>query len=323
VNPYTLLLAESLRRIPGVVVLNFTWRTALFGRYDVFHVHWPEILVDGHSPLKRFVRQVFTLLFVARLAITRTPIVRTVHNIGLPTDIGWRQRRLLELIERRTTLRIRINSTTALPGSSPSATIPHGHFREWYSHHIPSDPVPGRFGYFGRIRRYKGVEALIEEFRAADDRTLSLRLGGYPSTPELAAGIAGLAEGDPRITFQFGFLSDAELVEIVTTSELVVLPYPQMHNSGSVLATLSLDRPLLVPDNRVNRLLSDEVGPGWVHTFTGTLSPDALVSALRSLREHPPTARPRLDAREWDDAAQAHLDAYRAAIAVLRPRSAR
>jgi beta-1,4-mannosyltransferase len=49
-NPYLVMLAQSLREQPGVTVLPFSWRTALVGRFDVYHSHWPEILVGGRTP---------------------------------------------------------------------------------------------------------------------------------------------------------------------------------------------------------------------------------------------------------------------------------
>ncbi len=65
-----------------------------------------------------------------------------------------------------------------------------------------------------------------------------------------------------------GFAPDADLVREISMSEMVVLPYRFMHNSGAVLLALSLDRPVLVPDNEVNRLLEIEVGSDWVHDTT-------------------------------------------------------
>jgi beta-1,4-mannosyltransferase len=318
VNPYTRLLAEHLAAVEGVTVRTFSWRTALLGRYDAFHAHWPEILVDGHSPLKKLVRQAFTLALVARLAVTRTPIVRTVHNVGLPSGISRRERMLLELFDRRTTLRIRLNTETPVEG--PSALIPHGHYRDWFAGYTPAATRPGQLGYAGRIRRYKGVETLIEAFRGTTDPAMRLRVGGYPSTTGLADAVRRLAEGDDRISLEFGFISDETLVDLVTSSEIVVLPYQFMHNSAAALTALSLDRPVLVPANEVNERLAAEVGDGWVHTFEGTLTPEAITGALADVRSAPATSRPRLDAREWPDAATAHVAAYRDAIAVRRGR---
>ena len=332
VLPYTLLLAERLRDQPGVTVLYFDWRTALLGRYDVFHVHWPEILVNGHSPLKKLVRQVFTLGLLAKLRITRTPLVRTVHNVDLPKGIGRREKWLLALIDRQTTLRVVLNPTTEVPVGSASALIPQAHYRDWFAEYTPAEQVPGRIGYVGRIRGYKGLDALITAFRetrlsgqaahsgagtpatadAGDE--LSLQIGGYPSTTELADSITALAAGDDRISIEFGFISDARLVEIVSSSELVVLPYPLMHNSAAALTVLSLDRPILVPDNTVNRQLSDEVGPGWIHYFDAPLDAGEVLTALADARSIDREPRPRLGARDWDSSAAAHADAYRTAI---------
>jgi beta-1,4-mannosyltransferase len=315
VNPYTKLLSEHVGAVDGVSVRYFSWRTALAGRYDVFHAHWPEILVDGHSPLKKLVRQAFTLALLARLRLTRTPIVRTVHNVGLPSGISRRERALLRLFERQTTLRIRLNPET--PVAEPSALIPHGHYRDWFAGFPRSAPVDGQLGYAGRIRRYKGVETLIEAFRGTVDPGLSLRVGGYPSTAELADAVTELAAGDGRIRLELGFISDAALVDLVTSSEVVVLPYQFMHNSAAALTALSLDRPVLVPANEVNARLAAEVGDGWVHSFEGTLSAEAIGAALAEIRRAPADAPPRLDAREWPAAASAHVAAYRVAVAAL------
>jgi len=106
-------------------------------------------------------------------------------------------------------------------------------------------------------------------------------------------------------------------VDIATSSELVVLPYRFMHNSGSTLAALSLDRPVLVPDNAVNRLLEAEVGPGWVHRFSGELDAEALLSAMEHVRASARGPVTFID-RDWDLGAARHVEAYRRAIAARR-----
>jgi len=312
-NPYLVMLAESLQAVPGVTVKTFAWPTALFGHYDVFHAHWPEILVTGHGLLKTLAKQAFTAALIVRLWATRTPLVRTVHNVAAPEGLSRIQRMLLKRLERRTTLRIRLNPTTDIP-SGPFVTIPHGHYRDWFAHHPAREIVSGQLGYFGLIRRYKGVEELLAAFRELDCAALSLRIGGNPTSAELAESVRELATGDPRIALQLAFLRDDQVVELVTSSELVVLPYRFMHNSGGALAALSLDRPVLLPDNAVNRLLSDEVGAGWVHLYTGELSGEILVGALASLRARRPIGRPELGAREWARAGTDHVAAYRRAI---------
>ena len=92
-------------------------------------------------------------------------------------------------------------------------------------------------------------------------------MAGRPSDPEIEARIVDLATRDPRVRLHLAHIDDRELVGLVGESELVVLPYSQMHNSGALLTTLSLGRPALVPANEVNALIAAEVGRDWVlHT---------------------------------------------------------
>ena len=119
---------------------------------------------------------------------------------------------------------------------------------------------------------------------------VSLRVAGKPSGDDLAASLRRLADQDPRIDLTLDFLSDAELVGVASSSELVVLPYTHMHNSGGVLASLSLDTPVLVPRNEANEALATEVGPGWVLQYDGELDGHDLVEALAALprrQDHP------------------------------------
>ena len=126
-NPYVVQLARSLAALPDVSVLTFTWRRALTGSYDVFHAHWPEVLVSGQSPLKKLVRQALFVLFLLRLRLSRTPLVRTRHNLELPEGISRRERALLRWAERWTTLEVLINESTPTDGRPPVATVLHGH----------------------------------------------------------------------------------------------------------------------------------------------------------------------------------------------------
>ncbi|PZS25521.1 MAG: glycosyl transferase [Pseudonocardiales bacterium] len=317
-NPYLVMLAAALRAHPGVTVVNFSWRTALLRRYDVFHVHWPEILVDGRSSIKKLVRQALTFCLIVRLWLTRTAIVRTVHNVRLPQGISWREKVLLQLLERRTTLRIRLSAATELRSALPVATILLGHYRDWYAAHPAKRPVRSQFGFTGLIRRYKGVERLIHEFRAIDLDDATLLVGGQPTTPALADEVRQAAAGDARITLRLSFLSDREYVDTVTSSELVVLPYRFMHNSSALITALSLGRPVLVPDNVVNRDLSTEVGPGWIIRYPGELTAADLSRALHEVRLVPDRAPPDLSRRGWERTGTEHVAAYRRAIRMRR-----
>jgi glycosyltransferase involved in cell wall biosynthesis len=318
-NPYIVMLRRCLAGTPGIVLEPFTWRRFVLGRFDVFHVHWLEVHLGGPSRLKNAVRQLLVLIGLVRLRALRRPLVRTMHNLKLPSDISRRERFLLRLAERWTTLRIVINEATPASDQGPVTTILHGHYRDWFT--TPPVPVrPGRLAFFGQIRRYKNVDGLLAAFRETTDagQELSLRVVGRPTSPGLAAELRTAAASDPRVTLDLGFVEDADLVAEITAAELVVLPYREMHNSGSSLTALSLGRPVLVPDNAANRTLAAEVGAGWVLRYPGELTGDALLGGLARLRTSPPAAPPDLHRRNWDCSGNAHLAAYRRAVSIAR-----
>jgi glycosyltransferase involved in cell wall biosynthesis len=313
-NPYITQLARALDHEPGLHLLFFSWRTALLGRYDLVHLHWPETLLRGSSPLRRAVRVLLAALLCLRLSVTRTPVVRTWHNLDRPSGLSRVDHLLLSVLDRRTGLRILLNDFTPAPAGTSSVTIRHGHYRDWFSELPREQPTRGRLTFVGRVRPYKGVEHLIEVFSRLHDPQLTLYLAGLPSSEEVAEVVTRMAAEDPRVEVSLAYVDDAALVAAVTKAQLVVLPYRHMHNSGAVLAALSLDRPVLVPENDVNRSLSDEVGPGWVHTYDGDLRPEHLQATLRLLDDAPPSGRPDLSDREWAGAGRAHLLAFRQAV---------
>lgn len=316
-NPYIVMLASAIGDEPDVLLQTFSWRRALLSRYDVFHAHWPEILVvSGQNPLKTVVRQLLTAFLLLKIWLCRIPVVRTAHNLALPSGLSRRQRILLRGFDRLTVLRIRLNPTTVLPAGTEVATIVHGHYRDWFAAYRRGQAIPGRLGYFGLIRRYKNVEQLLTTF-AAMPGAWSLRIGGKPPD-DLVGVVSALAAADDRVLTQLEYIEDAELVELVTESELIVLPYSEMHNSGAALTALSLGRPVLVPGNEVTDLLADEVGSAWVLRYPGEFTVEALQAALAELRSTPPVGTPDLSAREWSETGRHHVAAYRRAISLRR-----
>jgi beta-1,4-mannosyltransferase len=296
----------------------FSWKTALTGPFDVFHIHWPETLIRSKHLSKRIAVRFGVLVLLARLRAKRIPIVRTLHNVQPHEAGGWWERTLLARIDKATTLNIRLNPTTSSE-HHPHATILHGHYRDRFDAFPHTDTVPGRILYFGLIRPYKGVEQLIAAFSASSDEALTLRVVGKPSEA-LDASVRAAATADPRISHDLKFVEDSVMVSEICEAELVVLPYLQMHNSGALLAALSLDRPVLVPRTPANTAIADEVGHDWIVTFEGALSSEIIHDALATVRARGDVQRPDLSQREWAIVGQQHLDAYREAIRIARSR---
>ena len=316
-NPYLVLLRRSLDALPSVELRTFRWRLALLGRYDVFHVHWPEVLLDAQTPVRVLRRRVLVALLLLRLRLTRTPVVRTLHNLRPHEGVAPVDAALLGALDRRARACIRLNEETPVPAGTTAVTVPHGHYRDWYAGYEVPDRIPGRVAFVGLIRPYKHVDGLVEAFRATADRAPDAGLhvaGGVPADGT-AERLQAAAAGDPRISLTLRFLDDAELVDAVGRAQLVALPYREMHNSGAALLALSLGRPVLVPRNATNARLADEVGADWVQLYDGELGPELILRALDRTALLGPGDQPELGARDWQAAGVRHLEAYRAALA--------
>jgi Glycosyltransferase len=307
-NPYVIQLHRALVAQPELQVRTFSLGRALGWRFSVFHLHWPEPLWSARTPARRLLKKLLLLVFLAKLSLSRAVVVQTLHNLA-PHEPPDRLGRLIVAgLRRRTVLYIRLNGYLGPELPEPGVTILHGHYRDWFSRHPLPSSVPGQLLFFGLLRPYKGLTELIPAFEDSRDAA-GLRICGRPTDPALAAELEALAAADQRIGLELRFLDEPELVAAIGAAGLVVLPYREMYNSGSLLAALSLDRPVLVPDSEVNRLLQAEVGPGWVHLYselTGAVIDAALVGR--------PQGRPDLSGRGWAQAGPAHLEAYRRAV---------
>ncbi len=302
-NPYVVELNERLAR--RVTVELFSWRRFLLGRWDVLHVHWPEVLVRRRTPSRTWLAATLLRLGLLRARGGRRVVVRTVHNLEPHEGQAPAVRRALDAVDRATRGWVVLNGHTPPPGPGPVAVIPHGTYTQWYAGAPEPAAVPGRIAYVGLVRPYKGVDDLVRAFRSTADDALTLHVCGRPQDEAAADALRALAGDDPRIHLDLRHLPDADLAREVRQAELVVLPYRAMHNSGAALLALSLGRPVLVPRNPVTDDLAAEVGAAWVQRLEGALDGGALVDAWSRARGL--TGAPDLGARDWDEIADAHV----------------
>jgi beta-1,4-mannosyltransferase len=308
-NPYLHQLVSSLP--PLIRCSFFRWRTALFGCYDVFHLHWPEHLLVAQGS-KGLVKSALFGLLLIRLAISRVPVIRTVHNPQPHEGVGLLDRWLLSRADRLTSYSIVMSRSSVAPPSN-RRLIPHGHYRDWYGPSEAQQRVPGRLLFFGLIREYKGIPELIAAFGETADPSSTLSIVGLPFDAGLAARVVERAAADPRVSVTLGHASDAALALAIREAELVALPYAHMLNSGALLLALSLDRPVLVPRTPGNEELSNEVGSGWILMYDGPLTAEALGAALQAAGAAR-GGRPDLSRREWPELGQQLAEVYREAV---------
>jgi glycosyltransferase involved in cell wall biosynthesis len=316
VNPYVALLQKSLP--PDISVTRFSWRAALASGYDAVHLHWPEHLIVGRTGLRTAVKSALSLVWLARLAIGRVPVIRTVHNEAPHRPMARGPALVYRLYERAATRRVYLSRVGA---PEDAVVIAHGHYRDWYG----AGDTPGgeavrsarpSLVFFGNLIPYKGIEDLIAAF---DGEALGadLVIGGRAVDQEYYRSLAQMAADKPGITVTGDYIEDDALWDRVRGAAAAVLPYKKITNSGAALLALSANTPVLLPDIPMARELRDEFGEDWVFLYQGTLKGEDLARVIAHVRD---TGQGVADmaAREWDAIGESHARCYRDAVARRR-----
>lgn len=314
-GPTVRFIDQIVRRAPKTVGFRFfSWRVALFSNYDLFHVHWPEFLVRADRWPARVAKTTFTIALLTRLTIRRIPVVRTVHNTSPHTDGSRAEALLLRWLDLLVTDYVVLNEATPVPSRARKHLIAHGHYEDVFAGTPVAAPITGDLLTIGRIEPYKGVDTLI---RAFADMVGDFRLHVVGrGEPALVARLEELADGDDRIHTNFTFVTDAELVHRVTSAEVVVLPYRELHNSGVALVALSLKRPIITSRSDATELLKEEVGSAWVHLYDGELTSVSLRASLKALLQSAPErmSGPDLSDRDWSAVGNKYARVFAAAV---------
>jgi len=253
-------------------------------------------------------------LLLTKLKLTRTPIVWTVHNVRPHEEMHPLVTMALRRFDRQVQTRIVLNKATAEDsafGTHSFSVIPHGHYLPTVNAAGQTDLEPSSdYLFFGLIRPYKNVSALLNAFIELKDENLTLRIAGLAQPVTHGAALAASAKNDSRVKITLNFLSDDALVQAIRATKLVVLPYSEMNNSGAALLALSVGRPVLVPENVATRELQSEFGQFWVQLYDGELTGAILKASQDLVRRAPTEQSPDLSARDWHGIAEQHHAIY-------------
>ncbi|MCW8994546.1 MAG: hypothetical protein OQK77_01900, partial [Psychromonas sp.] len=76
------------------------------------------------------------------------------------------------------------------------------------------------------------------------------------------------------------FIADNELQNYFRASDMCILPFLDIFNSGSVLLSASFDTPVLVPDNPNFNEYALLLNRGLIQTYTGQLRSDDILNSV-------------------------------------------
>ncbi len=314
-NPYLKLFYGSLRErgIEVYDILNVPDGVTI----DLVHLHWPEKMLRKLDRKKHKKELQQFLRALATYKVKRVPIVWTVHN-ALPheqrasaflTKVYYKILSFLVdgCLYMSESGRNQCGLVHPRLASKRSAVIPHGHYRDVVSCSQPSavtrqqlgvDSGSYLIGHYGLIRGYKNTLQLVNAFRELAPEDAVLVIGGKPWSTELEEELESAIQGSDRIRFINRSLTEAEMSDYVSASDLVALPYKRVSNSGAALYALSLDTPVLGPAQGAFQDLA-EGHPDWVYTYQGEFTAEVLGAALEWVRTGVGHGEVDLSAYDW------------------------
>jgi len=314
----------------NVQVSAFSTRKLLEGSWEVWHLHWPESLTNKTHSSDIILTLVKFWIQLKLARYKKTTIFWTAHNLRpherdhpLFDRIFWRifLSNVDGIICMSKLGRQQLCIEHSRARSIPMFLIPHGHYRGAYPDVVSRDDArnalqvrPNEFviTFLGQIRRYKGIVPLIRCFTQAQVTNTELIIAGSPVDKALLLEIKEAAANNPYVRMFPDFVDPNDIQKFLRATDLVVLPYNEILNSGSAILALSFDRPILVPALGALAELREIVGPEWVRLYEGELSPEIIRNAIdwakgRSLGSN---ARAPLDGLNWDRIAQLTIRAF-------------
>ena len=301
-NLYNNLLTDSLCGA-GVEVMDLTHgrlalRVARAKPGDVVHVHWMHHAYQNRNPLLFGAKSALLLTTLLVLKAKRVRLVWTLHNL-YPHEVKYRRmERAMRTLICRFCSGLIVASEAAkrqamaefgVPGDKLTV-VKHGHYADAY----PSNGTNFRRRYgigedaevylfLGAIKAYKGVEELIEAYRAVQTDNSCLIIAGKADR-EMEAYLRG-AEDTANLVLDLRFIPNEEVADLLGAADVMVMPYKEITTSGSAILGLSFRKLIVMPDNGfIDEYFEEDMVVRYDPGVAGGLAA-AMEAAMRSVKE--------------------------------------
>lgn len=339
-NPYQELLAESLKK-EHISVEYAQFPNQLFPLFalsrkhknmNVIHIHWiVELIKRTQWSNNKITFYIKALLIMVDCYLTRlfgNKVIWTIHNKMAHEQLDSSKELIVRRCLAKSVSSIIVHSKEALLAlnklyefdlSSKTDVIFHGNYIDNYP--LPSaDKKTLRenkkisseqliISYIGMIKPYKGVEKLINAYKASKLNNSILLLSGSIASKEYKNELNSLIGQDPNIRTNFTFLSDQELIDSIALSNYICLPFSDTLTSGSTILAMSQEKALILPSTaKVFGCVPDK----GVKYFNSDEELAGLLSNLDNMESEEMGAINLLQAKNmsWDKVAELTKNAY-------------
>jgi len=329
-NPYNELLYHALES-RNAAISELTLKRALFGNYEVFHIHWPESLIARKSLFGTMFYGMALLALCLWLRGRGVAIIWTAHNQqahdsfhpGLERFFMCRfLRGVTHILHLSKASRKELTARYPQTANIAATETVHGHYLDAYPCAGGRHEALKEFGisedsrvavFFGLIRHYKSVSVLMRAFSKVRDPGARLIVAGRCDDEDLRTQITMLASKDNRIVLRIGFVRKEDVWRYFLAATVTILPYSEVLNSGASFLALSFGCPLLTTNKGSLGEMSELVGAKYHKTYDGDLTAGLIENCLEMF-ENVRVPVQALNPFNWDAIALDTLKAFRVAV---------
>ncbi len=276
-NPYQHLMIKGLNQNSNLNAFSGIndrffgiLRTAIVKTPDIIHFDWIESFYTRRFIWLTYLNVPFFFLqiFIVKY-ILRIKLVWTLHNI-YPHDKMYRglhqsvQRRFIKLMSWVRVFSDHSKQEAAQVFNSTLSKFvvsPEGSYVGYYPDTTNADSAKAHLHLpvnkkillsIGSIKPYKGFDELIRVIRDLNDPNLFLVIAGQPIDKDFANKIKGMLT--TQMIFIDRYIQPDELQYFFHAAHLVVLPFTEIENSGSVVLAMGFKKAIVAPRSNVLNL---------------------------------------------------------------------
>lgn len=307
-NPYNYFLYSNIEK-NGTPVYEFQFdiknilQSGFSKKYKILHFHWPNVVISAKTHFQAS-RRLYTFYFFLKIIkLLDKKIVWTVHNLEAhESRFPNLERKLSDILYENVDGFISLNKSglklikeRAKSKRRQSFThIAHPHYKNFYLNTISKEEARETlqidkdkfvFLFLGQIRPYKNVTGLIKAFKELNDENSILLIAGTLHR-DMKNLISEEIENNDRIKLYDKFIKNEDLQYFLNSADIVVTPYNQIFNSGSVFLNLSFNKPTLAPELLIFKELEKTIGTQWIKIYSGSISGNVLLDSIKEIKQN-------------------------------------
>jgi beta-1,4-mannosyltransferase len=283
----------------GFPITEWTPLKMLTGRYDILHLHWPDNILSDRRAVVVSAKMLAFFMSLVVVRLRRKKVVWTAHNLQsheqrhpiLEKIYWWVFANQLDgIIAPLHFIGLKVRADRRFKQIKEVRVLPFGDWGDFFHEgsritelrHTLGVPENKRVVlWFGAVRRYKGVETLIQLFAEDSLRDIVLVIAGACSDNDYYQQLNSLARNAPNIILKLEFIPDEEVGDYFGMANICVFPFRAVDNTGSVRLALTFHRHVVVPDLPFAHELQEVLGDEWFTIYpNGELSTSHIFQAL-------------------------------------------